>query len=111
MEVGELIKSTRLRAGMTQAQLAERLGTTQSAVARLESRRANPRFLTLWSAFEAMGWHLDLNARPALSPGPDESLLAAHLALTPLERVRAHDSASASASRLLSRARLLPREA
>lgn len=34
--VGERLRALRLEAGLTQAQLAVRLGTTQSAIARLE---------------------------------------------------------------------------
>lgn len=37
----------RIRAGLTQAQLAERMGTTQSAVARLEAGRGSPNVATL----------------------------------------------------------------
>jgi len=37
----------RVRAGMTQQQLAEQMGTTQSAIARLESGRNSPSITTL----------------------------------------------------------------
>lgn len=111
MNAGRLIKTARLEAGLTQTDLAERIGTTQSAVARLESPRANPRVETVRSAFAAMGRQVELTTRPALPQGPDPTLFAAHLALTPLDRVRAHDSASRSVSGLLSRATPLDREA
>jgi transcriptional regulator with XRE-family HTH domain len=39
---GELVREGRKRAALTQAQLAERAGTTQSAIARLESGRTSP---------------------------------------------------------------------
>src|SRR6476646_255392 len=39
---GELVREARKRAALTQAQLAERAGTTQSAIARLESGRTSP---------------------------------------------------------------------
>lgn len=42
----ELI-AARVRAGLTQAQLAERMGTTQSAVARIEGGRRMPSVKTI----------------------------------------------------------------
>jgi transcriptional regulator with XRE-family HTH domain len=41
---GELVREARRRAGLTQKELAERAGTTQSAIARLESGRNSPSF-------------------------------------------------------------------
>src|SRR5580658_5736665 len=43
----EQIRRARLRAGMTQAQLARRMGTTQSAIARLEAGLGSPKIRTL----------------------------------------------------------------
>lgn len=40
----DLIREARRRRGLTQAQLAELAGTTQSAIARLESGRTSPSF-------------------------------------------------------------------
>ena len=45
----------RTRAGLTQAELAERMGTSQSAVARLESGRGRPSVATLEKLAEATG--------------------------------------------------------
>jgi ribosome-binding protein aMBF1 (putative translation factor) len=45
----------RARAGITQAELAERMGTSQSAVARLESGKAHPSVATLEKLAEATG--------------------------------------------------------
>jgi predicted transcriptional regulator len=42
-----LIREARAEAGLTQSELAERAGTTQAAVARLERPGANPRLDTL----------------------------------------------------------------
>ncbi len=39
--------AARLRSGLSQAQLAERLGTTQSAIARLETGQSTPKIETL----------------------------------------------------------------
>ncbi len=39
---GELVREARKRAGLTQQQLADKAGTTQSTLARLESGRTSP---------------------------------------------------------------------
>lgn len=111
MNGGTLIKHTRLQLGITQTELAERLGTTQSSIARLEGTRSNPRLSTLRSALHVMESRLELIARPMLGPGLDRTLIQAHLKLTPLERVRVHDAASRSARRLLAGVKRLPRDA
>ena len=45
----------RARAGLTQAELAERMGTSQSAVARLESGTSHPSVATLEKLAKATG--------------------------------------------------------
>ena len=50
----ELI-AARVRAGLTQAELAKRMGTTQSAVARIEGGRRLPSIKTLLRYAEATG--------------------------------------------------------
>ena len=51
----ESLIGARLSADLTQAQVAERMGITQSAVARLESGMASPSFTTLRRFAEATG--------------------------------------------------------
>ena len=48
----------RVRAGLTQEQLAQRMGTTQSAIARLEGGRSSPSIKTLKKLAEATGSRL-----------------------------------------------------
>lgn len=48
----------RARAGLTQAELAERMGTTQSAIARMEGGRVNPSIAMLRRYAEATGTRL-----------------------------------------------------
>ncbi|MEN6625127.1 MAG: helix-turn-helix transcriptional regulator [Candidatus Sumerlaeia bacterium] len=52
----------RAAAGLTQAEVARRMGTTQSAVARLESGRGNrsPSLATLRKYAKALGYRLEL---------------------------------------------------
>ena len=54
----EALVRARAAAKLTQAQLAERLGTTQSAIARLEGGRVSPSFATLRRYAEATGTRL-----------------------------------------------------
>ncbi|MDE0348206.1 MAG: helix-turn-helix domain-containing protein [Gammaproteobacteria bacterium] len=51
----EALVRARTAAQLTQAELAQRLGTTQSAVARLEGGRVSPSFATLRRDAEATG--------------------------------------------------------
>ena len=54
----EALVRARTAAKLTQAELARRLGTTQSAIARLESGRVSPSFATLRRYAEATGSRL-----------------------------------------------------
>ena len=51
---GELIKA-RIRSGLTQKQLAEKMGTTQSTIARLESGSSIPNLRSLRRYAQATG--------------------------------------------------------
>jgi transcriptional regulator with XRE-family HTH domain len=82
-----LLKQARTAAGLTQKELAGRLGTTQSSVARLESPRSNPRVGTLERALRACGMEMSLTARPAKS-SVDETMIAYRLRLSPGERIK-----------------------
>lgn len=85
----ELIRRARRGAGMTQSDLAREMKTTQTAIARLERRGSNPTVSTLARALHATGSELRLTSTPAV-PQVDETQIAAHLRMTPAERVRYH---------------------
>ena len=87
MSPGTLIREARRNAGLTQESLAARLGTTQSAVARLEHDAASPRVDTLRRALAACGQELELASRPTKS-SIDETLVARMLRVPPGERIR-----------------------
>ncbi|MBA2440719.1 MAG: helix-turn-helix transcriptional regulator [Thermoleophilaceae bacterium] len=91
-EAAEVIRSARIRSGLTQAQLAERLRTSQSAVARLERPGANPTVATLRRALAAADHGLKLDARPR-PPSVDLPQLLRHMRMTPAERLAAHEAA------------------
>ena len=57
----EALVRARTAAKLTQAELARRLGTTQSAVARLEGGRVSPSFATLRRYAEATGTRLTVD--------------------------------------------------
>ncbi|MBW3534966.1 MAG: helix-turn-helix domain-containing protein [Gemmatimonadetes bacterium] len=79
-----LIREARLRAGLTQQQLAERLETTQSAVARWEAGGARPSLESLTEVARVCG--LDLRVHLVDRDEGERSLLDGTLALTPEER-------------------------
>ena len=56
--------AARARAGLSQAQLAKRMKTTQSAIARLESGRAKPSTRTLARFAAATGHRLKISFEP-----------------------------------------------
>ncbi len=87
MSAARLIRETRRRAGVTQVQLAKRLGTTQPAVAKLERDDSNPKLNTVVEALAALGHELRLEAVPRAA-NVDESLVRRQLELTPAQRLR-----------------------
>ena len=58
------VAKARLRSGLTQAQLAKRMKTTQSTVARLESGRGKPSTSTLQRFAKATGHRLKISFEP-----------------------------------------------
>ena len=101
MRGGELIREARRRAGISQRELAERLRTTQSVVARWESGGTAPSFETVVRAVRACGFELDVHLLP-LDEGfeHDWSLADENLSLTPEERLANHAAAHDFAERL-----------
>ena len=63
--LAERIRSAREKLGITQAQLAARIGSTQPAVARLEAGGVSPSLDTLHRVAEALGLELVVDFRPA----------------------------------------------
>jgi transcriptional regulator with XRE-family HTH domain len=86
MMTGSLIRDARLAEGLTQAQLARRLGVTQPSVARLEAAGDEVSVATLRRALNAMGRALVLRVTERKS-SVDETLLRESLRLSPGERI------------------------
>lgn len=82
---GTLVRQARLRAGFSQRELARRLGTEQSVVARWESLATSPTVATVAAVSDACGLNLDWTLSPR---DPDlERVLHEQLSRTPAERV------------------------
>ncbi|MEO6832017.1 MAG: helix-turn-helix transcriptional regulator [Chitinophagaceae bacterium] len=63
-KIGALIHDTRLEMGMTQEQLAEKVGTTKSYISKIENGIKEARISTLQKIIElGFGGHLELKVR------------------------------------------------
>lgn len=82
-----MLRAARREAGLTQRELGERVGTTQSAIARWESGAETPRLDTLASLMRACGIEVDVAFRRR--DDVDRAQIREHLALTPAERLEA----------------------
>jgi transcriptional regulator with XRE-family HTH domain len=94
-----LIRNARQTANLSQAELARRLGTTQSAVARLEGLGSNPQIETLERALAACGEELILASRPTRS-SIDESQVVELLRMPPAERLKVFERSYANVREL-----------
>jgi transcriptional regulator with XRE-family HTH domain len=84
---GQLLKDARRRHRVSQARLASRAGTTQSAISRIERDQVSPTIETLRSLLHLLGEDLEL-ASATRESGIDRSLTRANLARAPAERVQ-----------------------
>jgi len=87
MRGGQIVREARRRAGLTQAELARRLGTTQPVVARWEANSVSPTVETLDRIVRACGFYLDIRLLPLEEVEQDWSLIRENLALSPEERL------------------------
>ena len=97
--INSLIRA-RMRSGLTQSQIAERMGTSQSAVARLEGGRSNPSMRTLERYAEATGTRVRIWLEPVETdalPVPIKNKTSNQR----LERATAADSRKDEESRLV----------
>lgn len=86
MTPGELIRTTRIRRGLSQQRLARRVGSRQSAISRLEADEISPSIETVDLLLRAMGEQLEIKgASPAREYDPAHRRAAAER--TPGERL------------------------
>ncbi len=64
LEPGYQVARLRIRLGLTQAQLAEMVGTKQPSIARLESGASSPSLSFLEKVAEALGAEMKINLIP-----------------------------------------------
>src|SRR3954451_14403497 len=97
---GELVREARKRAGITQAELATRADTTQSAIARLESGRTSPSLEQVERLLRLCGFQLVVELAPyddsdivqavaALRASPDERMQRLTATVSRLSALRA----------------------
>lgn len=103
MNGGQLVREARRRAGLSQRDLAERLGTTQPVVARWESGRSEPSFERVVDAIRAAG--LDLAVRIVERDEEHALLVQENLRRSPVERLRRATEARAAVEDLASKVR------
>ena len=86
MNPGQLVRDSRRRHGLTQAQLAARARTSQAAISRIERDLVSPSAETLRTLLDLMGEELVLDAR-AIDYGHDRTLLRQNLRRSPADRI------------------------
>ncbi len=64
-EIATQLIRARMRAGLSQAELAERMGTSQSTITRLESGTTMPSTKTLWRVAKATGSKVEVKITAA----------------------------------------------
>ena len=87
MVSADLLREARLRAGLTQAELAERAGTARSQISRYERGDVLPSLETLRRLVGACGLELGFRLFNADVEEHDATLIAQTLPLTPEQRV------------------------
>jgi transcriptional regulator with XRE-family HTH domain len=102
--VATVVREARRRGGLTQTEVARRLGTSQAAVAKLERPGANPTIATLDRVLSATGHRLEVRAA-ARPSSVDDTLIASYLRMSPAERLMAFQSSHDSIARLRAAAR------
>jgi transcriptional regulator with XRE-family HTH domain len=85
---GELIRAARLRAGLSQAELAERLGMPQSSIARWEVDSVEPGLSKVRRILRACGFDLSLSLIPFERDPEQDARVVEVQRMTPQERTR-----------------------
>lgn len=103
MVSGILLREARLRAGLSQAELAKRAGKARSAIGRWERGEVQPSFETLRELVRACG--LDVGYGIYKYDDHDAQMVERSLKLEPAERLRRGVSASNALRQMAAHAR------
>jgi hypothetical protein len=82
---GALIREARLRAGLSQMELGERIGRDRTQVARWERDVVSPSFDVVMEIVASCGFDLQLELRPAIPL--DDAVIREWIDLSPQERI------------------------
>jgi len=85
--LGQVLRSARLRAGVSQKQLSIRTGIAAPALSRIENGRESPSFERLTNCLEALGFEPSLELLPLSGSQADPVHLAAEIEMTPARRL------------------------
>ena len=86
MRSGDIIREARLKAGLSQTDLGERIGRDRAQIARWERHGVAPSLETLLELVRACGFDLSLDLRPFDTT--DDPALEASLLLSPQDRLQ-----------------------
>jgi hypothetical protein len=89
MTAAQIIREARLKAGLTQTELAERLGRERAQVARWEIGGQEPSFENMQSVVEACGFSLSIEIAEREDTPALDAELEASLPQAPQQRVQA----------------------
>jgi transcriptional regulator with XRE-family HTH domain len=105
MDFAVRLRRAREGSGLTQAELAARAGTTQSAVARLERRGANPTLDTADRLLRATGHVMSVTPIPRPAAAVDEGQLRERMRLSPAQRLALFQGSQRNLAALTAKAR------
>ena len=89
MRAAQIIREARLKAGLTQSELAARLGRERAQVARWETGGQEPSFANLSAAVEACGFTLEVAIAERASTPELDAELQTSVPQAPQQRVQA----------------------
>ncbi|PZE65085.1 hypothetical protein DEI83_10490 [Curtobacterium sp. MCBD17_021] len=78
LSAAAIIREARLRADLTQVQLAARAGVTQSVISTYENGRREPSLAALQRLLLAAGFRTAIDLQPVAEPAPLRELVARH---------------------------------